>query len=258
MGNTGLEVKHLSVEVRGVEVLHDVNLTIPKGEVHALFGHNASGKTTLMMCIMGYPAYQVVKGQVLYNGEDITGIGVTEIAGRGIGLLHQRPPTIAGVKLRELVDFVIEKAPEREQELEDLIKTFQMERFLDRDINSGLSGGEIKRSELLQLLITSPRLVIADEPDSGVDLEAMGVVGKMLNVLLSKESMRPAWRNLGLIVTHTGSILDYVFADKAHVMINGRIECTGNPHILLDEIRAHGYEECVRCNNRRSMEQWTI
>lgn len=247
-----LEVKHLCVEVGGNEILHDLDLSIPEGEVHALLGPNASGKTTLMMAIMGYPEYEITKGQVFFNGEDIAELDITERAKLGIGFSQQRPPTIAGVKLWQLLDFFVGKAPERAQEIDELVKTFQMEGFLGRDINSGLSGGEIKRCELLQLLVTRPKFVMMDEPDSGVDLEALAVVGSMVNALLSEEHARPAHRKAGLIVTHTASILDYVYTDKAHIMLDGHIGCSGNPHILLNQIREYGYEECIRCELRRS------
>ncbi|HHH82963.1 MAG TPA: ABC transporter ATP-binding protein, partial [Chloroflexi bacterium] len=220
----------------------------------ALLGPNGSGKTTLMMTIIGYPEYRVTKGRILFDGEDITDLGITERARLGIGVSQQRPPTIAGVKLRQILDYVIASAPQYAQEIDDLARAFQMERFLDRDVNAGLSGGEIKRSELFQLLATRLRFAMMDEPDSGIDLEALALVGNMVNALLSEEPDRPAKRRAGLIITHTGNILDYVHADKAHVMLDGCLCCSGNPHILLDQIRKCGYEECVRCELRRRRE----
>jgi Fe-S cluster assembly ATP-binding protein len=250
-----LEIKDLCVEVEGKEILRDLDLIIPEGEVHALLGPNGSGKTTLMMTIIGYPGYEIIGGQILFNGEDIAALDITERARLGIGVSQQRPPTIAGVKLRQVLDFVIANAPQRAQEIDELARAFQMESFLERDVNAGLSGGEIKRSELFQLLITRPRFVMMDEPDSGVDLEAMSVIGHMTNELLARNhATRPKERRTGLIITHTGNILDYVHADRAHVMIEGCIGCSGNPHILLDQIRKQGYEECVRCELRRRRE----
>jgi Fe-S cluster assembly ATP-binding protein len=170
----------------------------------------------------------------------------------GIGVSQQRPPTIAGVKLQQVLDYAVANAPQRAQEIDELVRVFQMEPFLDRDINAALSGGEIKRSELFQLLATRPRFVMMDEPDSGVDLEAMNVIGEMTNELLARNhAIRPTERRAGLIITHTGHILDYVHADRAHVMLDGYIGCSGNPLILLDQIRERGYEECVRCELRR-------
>ena len=250
-----LEIKGLCVEVEGQEILHDLDLVISDGEVHALLGPNGSGKTSLMMTIIGYPEYELTKGQILFNGDDITELDITERARLGIGVSQQRPPTIAGVKLRQILDFVIANAPQRAQEIDELVRAFQMEPFLERDVNAGLSGGEIKRSELFQLLATRPRFVMMDEPDSGVDLEAMNVIGEMTNELLARNhATRPTERRAGLIITHTGHILDYVHADKAHVMLDGCIGCSGNPRIILDQIREYGYQECVRCELRRHRE----
>jgi len=167
-----LEVKDLCVEVDGQKLLHGIDLTIPDGEIHALLGPNGCGKTTLMMVVMGYPEYRVIQGQILFNGEDITELDITERARLGIGISQQRPPTIAGVKLQQVLDFIIAQAPKRVDEIDGLVRAVHMERFLDRDVNADLSGGEIKRSELLQLLVTQPRFAMLDEPDSGVDLEA--------------------------------------------------------------------------------------
>lgn len=242
-----LEIKGLCVEVDGRELLHDLDLTIPDGEVHALLGPNGSGKTTLVMAIMGYPEYRATKGQIIFNGKDITELDITERARLGIGVSQQRPPTIAGVKLRQVLDYIIANAPERAQEIDKLARAFKIEEFLGRNVNAGLSGGEIKRSELFQLLVTRPRFAMMDEPDSGVDLESLELVGEMVNRLFSKDPDHPAKRGAGLIITHTGHILNYVHADKAHIMLDGCIGCSGNPRIIFDRVRESGYEECARC-----------
>ena len=248
-----LEINTLCVNVHGQDVLHNLDLTIPDGEVHALLGPNGSGKTTLMMTIMGYPEYRVTGGQILFDGKDITTLDITERARLGIGISQQRPPTIPGVKLQQILDFAVANAKQPVPDIDELIRTYKMERFLNRDINSGLSGGEIKRTELFQLLIARPGFVMMDEPDSGVVLEAINIIGQMMNkIFASYHTIRPKERSTGLIITHTGNILDYIHADKAHLILDGYIGCTGNPLILLDQIREHGYGECVQCELRKS------
>jgi Fe-S cluster assembly ATP-binding protein len=242
-----LEIKDLCVAVDGQELLHHVNLTIPEGEVHTLLGPNGSGKTSLIMTIMGFSAYKVTHGQILFEGKEITELDLTERARLGISVAQQRPPTLAGVKLQQVLDYTAARVPEQAAEMDMLVKNARMERFLNRNINQGLSGGEIKRSELLQLLVGQPRLAMMDEPDSGVDVESLSIVGNMINDLFSWDGDCQAKRRAGLIITHTGHILDYVPADKAHIMLNGSIGCSGNPHLILNIIREHGYEECVRC-----------
>jgi len=248
-----LEISDLGVEVDGRVLLRDINLTIPKGEVHALLGPNGSGKTSLMMAIMGFPEYKVCRGQILFDGKDIAELGLTERARLGIGIAQQRPPTITGVRLGQILDYVTANVPQRAAEVDALVKAAQMELFLDRNVNAGLSGGEIKRSELLQLLATHPRFAMMDEPDSGVDLESLELVGDLINTLFSRDPARPVKRKAGLVITHTGHILNYVHADKAHVMLGGRIGCSGNPRIIFDHIRESGYEECVRCMNEKGV-----
>jgi Fe-S cluster assembly ATP-binding protein len=222
------------VEVDDQEILHDINLTIPEGEVHALLGPNGSCKTSLMMAIMGFPDYEVCRGQVLFDGKDIAELDLTERARLGIGIAQQRPPTIAGVRLGQILDYVAANAPQQAGEAGALVEAANMKPFLDRDINAGLSGGEIKRSELLQLLATHPRFAMMDEPDSGVDLESLELVGDLINTLFSRDPAHPVKRRSGLVITHTGHILNYVHADKAHVMLDGRIGCSGNPRIIFD------------------------
>ena len=138
------------------------------------------------------------------------------------------------------------KARHKDVAIEEAAAKLDLVDFLDRDINLGFSGGELKRSELLQLLAQEPDLVLLDEPDSGVDLESISLVGGTINELLEKDLVRTR-HNAGLIITHTGHILDYVHADKAHCMLDGTIICSGNPRELLDHIRLVGYRECIEC-----------
>ncbi len=242
-----LEIHDLHVEVGGKELLHGINLAIPEGQVHALMGPNGSGKTSLMMTIMGFSAYKVTRGQILFDGQDITGLNVTERARLGIAIAQQRPPTIVGVKLRAVLDYIVAHDSVSAEEIADLARQARVEEFLDRDINAGLSGGEIKRAELVQLLATCPRFSMMDEPESGVDLDSLALVGSLVNRLFIRDSCRPVRRRSGLIVTHTGHILKYVEADRAHIMLDGRIACSGNPHLMLQTIAEQGYAACVCC-----------
>ncbi len=241
-----LEIKDLWVEVDGREVLKGISLAIPVGETHIIFGRNGSGKTTLLMTIMGFPAYKVKHGQIIFKGEDITHLPPYERAKRGIGIMFQRPPTIKGVKLREILKLC---AKENGVKIEELARAFQFEQFLDREVNKGFSGGELKKSELLQLLIQDPDLVLLDEPESGVDLENIHLIGEMIKKLLQKDTHRPR-RKSGLIITHTGFILKYVAADLGYVIMNGEIYCKGNPIEIFEGIQKFGYEGCQKCLRR--------
>jgi Fe-S cluster assembly ATP-binding protein len=244
-----LEIKDLNVAVGGKELLHGVNLSIPEGEVHALLGPNGSGKTSLIMTIMGYPEYRVAEGRILFYGEDITTLDISERSRRGIGIAHQRPPTVHGIKLQKMLEYINADYSLKDNGISSLVKDFNMEAFLDREINAGLSGGEIKRSELLQLMATRPGLVILDEPDSGVDIESLEAMGKMVNRLFSADDDHPVKRRAGIIITHNAYILKYVQADKAHVMLDGHLSCSGNPGLIFDTVSRYGYQECIRCVN---------
>ncbi len=241
-----LEVKDLWVEVEGKEVLKGVSLSIPVGETHILFGRNGSGKTSLLMTIMGFPEYRVRHGKIYFKGEDITELAPYERAKKGVGIMFQRPPSIKGVKLREMLELC---AKENGYRIQELAQEFGFERFLDRDVNLGFSGGELKKSELLQLLVQDPDLALIDEPESGVDMENIEVIGRMIRKLLQKDTHRPRQKS-GLIITHTGFILKYVPADRGYVMLDGKIYCHGNPQEIFEGIQKHGYEECLKCLRR--------
>jgi Fe-S cluster assembly ATP-binding protein len=241
-----LEIKQLTVAVDGREILQDLNLKIGMGETHALFGPNGSGKTTLLMAIMGFPRYQVTKGNVIFKGKDITGLPIDERARLGIGMSFQRPPVVRGVKTRDMLNASLGEKGNKEI-IDSLAKRADLSGFLDRDINYGFSGGEIKRSELMQLLAQKPELILLDEPESGVDLVNIALIGKLINELLEKECPMRLRKCTGLIITHTGHILDYVNARTGYVMLDGRIVCEGDPHEMLLTIKEKGYEECAKC-----------
>ncbi|MBW1798157.1 MAG: ATP-binding cassette domain-containing protein, partial [Deltaproteobacteria bacterium] len=169
-----LQIEDLQVKLGDKEILKHIDLEIRPGETHILFGPNGSGKTSLLMTIMGYPQYEVVAGKIVFKGEDITHLPIDERASLGIGMSFQRPPTINGLKTRQMVQLCAKD----EVDEEDLAKQVNFEEFLDRDVNAGFSGGEIKRSELLQLMAQAPDLMLFDEPESGVDMENISLVGK--------------------------------------------------------------------------------
>ncbi len=243
-----LEIEGLSVGINGKRILHDVNLSVGDGQIMALFGPNGSGKTTLQKTIMGFPAYRVESGRIIYKGEDITPLAMDERSRRGIGLAFQTPPVVRGVKLRDILKSTMSKGnPVTEERIAEFAQRLNLSGFLSRDVNLGFSGGEIKRSELLQLLAQDPDLILFDEPDSGVDLENIRLVGDVMGDLLGKGKAREKRVKSGLIITHQGYILDYVNPDKACIMIEGSIRCIGNPRDILQEIRKSGYEECARC-----------
>jgi len=241
-----LEINNLSVAIGRREILHDVSLTIRTGETHVLFGPNGSGKTTLLMTIMGFSRYRVTGGNITFKGKDITRLPVDERARLGIGMSFQRPPVVRGVKTRDMVGASL-KDKENEAVIDRLAEKANMTEFLDRDINYGFSGGEIKRSEIMQLLAQKPELTLLDEPESGVDLVNIALIGELINELLEKNCPIRFRKCMGLIITHTGSILNYVNARTGYVIIGGRIGCAADPHEILATVKEKGYDECARC-----------
>jgi len=248
-----LFIEDLRIAIDGKTILEHIDMEIKAGETHILFGPNGSGKTSLLMAIMGFPQYKVIGGKISFKGIDITRMPIDERAQLGIGMSYQRPPTIHGVKTRQMVQI----CAKGRVDIEELARRVNFDQFLERDINAGFSGGEIKRSELLQLMAQNPDLVLFDEPESGVDMENIALVGKTIAELLHRppppstdKSVLQTKRErtkMGLIITHTGYIMDYVAADVGHVLYSGIIGCNGNPREILKCISDKGYEECVRC-----------
>jgi len=248
-----LMIEDLQVELAGKIILKHIDLEIKQGETHVLFGPNGSGKTSLLMTIVGYPQYKVTGGKILFKGVDITHAPIDERARLGIGMSYQRPPTIHGLKTRQMVQICARS----EVDPLGLARMVNFEDFLDRDVNAGFSGGEIKRSELLQLMAQDADLMLFDEPESGVDIENISLVGETIARLLEKQCPATATKTrlqvkrertkMGLIITHTGHILDYVTVDKGQLLFNGVMSCSTNPREIFRCISEVGYEECVRC-----------
>ncbi len=238
-----MRIVNLGVEVNGKRILQNVNLYIQEGQTLALFGPNGSGKSTLLMAIAGHPNYKIYDGRIIFKGRDITDLPANERVKMGIGVSYQNPPKISGVKLRDIVKHCA-RIGGTEDKIEEYVKLLKMENLLDRDLNVGFSGGEVKRSELLQLLLMNPEFVMLDEPDSGVDLENVAVIGEAIKILLERD--RKDRKKSGIIITHTGQILKYVDADYGVIMYKGRIACMGDPYDILKTVERFGYEECVR------------
>jgi Fe-S cluster assembly ATP-binding protein len=243
-GSYMLDIEDLHVKIGEREVLHDINLHIGEGESHVLMGPNGSGKTTLLRTIMGFSGLNITEGRIFFKGEDITHIPIHKRAELGMGMLFQRPPTIAGLKLGKLLAVT---SGEDAKKVEEYSRYLNMDAFLERSINLGFSGGEIKRSEVLQLMIQSPDFVMLDEPESGVDLENISLIGNAIAKLLEKDVHIVNRKKSGLVITHTGYILDYLDADFGHVMCDGVFRCHGNPREILKVIKTSGYKECLAC-----------
>lgn len=275
-----LSIENLHVEVSGPpapdgggragkKILSGLNLEIEKGKTSVMFGQNGSGKTSLVMAIMGFPEYKITKGKIIFNGKVINKLSIDERARAGIGMLFQRPPIVRGVKMKQIIEVTKKQfhPPRRSPsaslaslrsgsrgerrveagkkfDLEKMAEKLAMKEFLDRDLNLGFSGGEMKRSELLQLAAQSPDLLLLDEPESGVDLENIVLIGEVVNNMLDKNKS-------ALIITHTGHILDYVNATRGCVLANRKVQCVGDPHDILNRIREHGYQGCIKCHRKK-------
>jgi Fe-S cluster assembly ATP-binding protein len=239
-----LELQNVAIEVSGKKILEDINLEIPEGEVHVLFGPNGSGKSSLLMTILGIPSYEVTSGSILFKGKDVTHMPINERVKLGMSVAFQNPPAIRGVKLGGILDYLVKD----KQEIGALMEKVKFPpEFLDRDVNLGFSGGEVKKSEVLQILAQNGDFVMLDEPDSGVDVENLQVVGNLINGMLSEKS--------ALLITHQGHILRYVNADKAHVLIKSTIACSGEPVNILTQILNEGYGWCMKCTKTTKLQQ---
>ena len=241
-GNAAMVVEDLHVAIDGKEILKGVNLEIPTGKVNAVMGPNGSGKSTLANTLMGNPRYIVTGGRVLYRGEDITAMLPDQRSLAGIFLASQYPVEIAGVTLINFLRQMVnahrgEEMPlvEFRQMVNNKMDALGMDRaFATRYVNAGFSGGEKKRSEILQLAVLEPTLAILDETDSGLDIDALRTVSEGVNQLLNPE--------MGvLLITHYTRIFNYIEPDSVHVMMDGAIVRSGGPELAHD-LEEHGYD----------------
>jgi Fe-S cluster assembly ATP-binding protein len=249
MSDPILELRDLKVSITekpDIQIVKGVNLTIRPGEIHALMGPNGSGKSTLASTIAGSPSYTVNSGQVIYQGEDITGMTADERARKGIFLSFQYPTTIPGVTMVNLLREALkarrgQEVPAREfiQELRETLARLKMsEDFARRYVNDGFSGGEKKRAEILQMGMLRPDLAILDETDSGLDVDALRTVAEGVNALRRPE--------MGiLIITHYERILDYINPDFVHVLVGGRVVKSGD-FSLAKQIETDGYDPILK------------
>ncbi len=231
------EVKNLSVSAGEKKIIEKINLSIKDSEILVLFGPNGSGKSTLIKTIMGFSGYQISSGEILFDNKKLNELSVDERVKMGIGIMYQHPPKIRGVRLSQIAGFLTKD----EGRINSLARELSLESHLEREINLDFSGGEMKRSELFQILLQKPRLLLLDEPESGVDVENISNMGRVLNNYL-KESKSSA-----LIITHTGYILDYIDANRACVMIDGGMWCYGKPREIFESIKNDGYIKCKEC-----------
>jgi Fe-S cluster assembly ATP-binding protein len=245
-----LQIEDLAVQVAGKQVLNNIDLSIKEGETHVLLGPNGGGKSTLFMSILGFPNYKITKGNIIFKGEDITNLTTTERVKKGIGVSFQNPPAIRGVSVGDLLKLVENNDVEKplSPKMQQLCTKLKFgDDFLNRDVNLGFSGGEVKRSEILQLLAQQPDFVMFDEPDSGVDIENVELIAEEINELLDKDKKPGQRQSSGLLITHLGYILNYVNADIAHVLMDGEIACSGNPEEIINDIKVEGFRGCVEC-----------
>jgi Fe-S cluster assembly ATP-binding protein len=240
-----LEIRNLHVAVEGKEILKGVNLAVDPGEVHAIMGPNGSGKSTLAQVLAGRDTFSVTEGQVLYQGEDLLSMSPEDRAVAGVFLAFQYPVEIPGVGNMYFMRTAL-NAIRRRRGLEELdamdflvlakekLKLVEMDqKFMNRSVNEGFSGGEKKRNEILQMAVLDPKLAILDETDSGLDIDALRIISNGVN------AQRRDDRSM-LLITHYQRLLNYVVPDRVHVLSNGRIVRSGDRQLAL-ELEQKGY-----------------
>ena len=241
-----LTVNELHASVEEKEILKGINLQVNPGEVHAIMGPNGSGKSTLSTVIAGHEDYEVEKGNILFDGEDLADLDAEERAHKGIFLSFQYPVEIPGVTVTNFIKTAI-NASRKAQGLEDMPANEMLKKirekaamleidskFLSRSLNEGFSGGEKKRNEIFQMAMLEPKLSILDETDSGLDIDALKIISNGINVFMTEQKSI-------ILITHYQRLLDYIKPDFVHVMQDGKIIKTGTSD-LAKELELKGYE----------------
>jgi Fe-S cluster assembly ATP-binding protein len=241
-----LEVKDLHAGIDGKEILKGLNLQVKKGEVHAIMGPNGSGKSTLSKVLAGHPTYEVISGEVLYEGKNLLDLEPDERAREGVFMAFQYPVEVPGVSNSQFLRLAYnEKMKHLGQEeldplefndyLKEKAKIVDMDpQFFKRSVNEGFSGGEKKRNEILQMAVLEPKLAVLDETDSGLDIDALRIVAEGVNKLRSDN-------NAIILVTHYQRLLNFIVPDVVHVLANGRIVKEGGKELAL-ELEEKGYD----------------
>jgi len=241
-----LEIKNLHAGVEGKQILKGINLTIQPGEVHAVMGPNGSGKSTLAAVLAGRDGYTITEGQVVYNGLDLLELDPEERAREGVFLAFQYPIEIPGVNSKVFLKASLNEVrkhrglPELDamefiELVKEKVKILDLnEDLLRRSVNEGFSGGEKKRNEIFQMAVLEPKLAILDETDSGLDIDALRIVSKGVNLLRRSDCSQ-------LVITHYQRLLNYIVPDYVHVLSNGKIVRTGDKELAL-ELEAKGYD----------------
>jgi len=226
--------------IDGKTIIDGVNLSVGIGEIDLLFGPNGSGKTTMALSIIGHPRYRISRGRVLFYGRDITNLDMEKRIQLGITITFQFPPEIKGVTLRELAQEIASKYAISEERVSELIKLLELEELMDRPINVGFSGGERKRAEIFLTALQSPKFVVFDEPDSGVDPDSIALIGRAIMKMMDY-GLKGA-----LVITHTGFLSKHIRAKKAYVLMGGRIICEGSAETVAGHILKYGFSMCER------------
>lgn len=237
-----LDISDLHVTVEGKEILRGLSLQVPAGEIHAIMGPNGSGKSTLASTLMGHPKYVVTAGSVIYKGQDVLALTPDARAKLGLFLSFQYPMEIAGVSLGNFLRTALNAQREQPLPVAEAYRIVKeaadmmgmSEDFIARGVNEGLSGGEKKRAEILQMAVLQPTMAILDETDSGLDIDALKVVAGGVNKLRSPE------RGM-LIITHYQRLLSYITPDVVHVLVDGKIVKTGGAELAV-ALEQSGYE----------------